>query len=316
MRRLDAACLGESMAQLVPADGRSLRSAGSFALTTAGAESNVAQGLALLGSTVAWVSLVGDDALGARVLDDVAAAGVDVSLTLRRDRNRTGFFLKDPAADGSRITYYRDGSAASHLSRADVDRAFAARPRHLHLSGVTPALSVSCADAVGHALAVAPELGVSTSFDVNHRPVLWADPREAALTLRGLARQADVVFVGLDEATALWGTTTPDQVRDLLPEPQTLVVKDGAVDATTFTADGRFTEPALPVQVVEPVGAGDAFAAGWLHAMLIDLPHPARLRLGHLMAEAALTSLSDHVTTTRPPADLVREAARATAAGS
>ena len=314
MTRLDAVCLGESMAQLVPADGRPLRSAESFVLTTAGAESNVAQGLALLGSTVAWVSLVGDDALGSRVLDDVAAAGVDVSLTRRRDRDRTGFFLKDPAADGSRVTYYRDGSAASHLSRADVDRALSARPRHLHLSGVTPALSASCRDAVRYALAGGH--GVSTSFDVNHRPVLWADTREAALTLRGLARRADVVFVGLDEATALWGTTTAEQVRELLPEPAALVVKDGAVDATTFTAEGRFTEPAPPVDVVEPVGAGDAFAAGWLHGMLVGLPHPARLRLGHLMAGAALTSLSDHVTTTRPPGDLVREADRATAAGS
>ncbi|MCS7475629.1 sugar kinase [Umezawaea endophytica] len=312
--RPDVVCLGESMAQLVPADGKPLRSAESFVLTTAGAESNVAQGLAQLGSTAAWVSLVGDDALGSRVLADVAASGVDVSLTRRRDRDRTGLFLKDPAADGSRVTYYRDGSAASHLSRADVDRAFAARPRHLHLSGVTPALSASCRDAVRYALSSAH--GVSTSFDVNHRPVLWPDPRAAALTLRALAQRADVVFVGLDEAAALWGTTTPEQVRELLAEPAAVVVKDGAVDATAFTTEGRFTEPAPPVDVVEPVGAGDAFAAGWLHGMLIGLPHPARLRLGHLMAGAALTSLSDHGTITRPPGDLVREADRATAAGS
>ncbi|MFG1646625.1 sugar kinase [Amycolatopsis sp. NPDC049252] len=303
MTRPDVVCLGESMAQLLPADGAPVRHATRFALTTAGAESNVARALVQLGSTASWVSLVGDDALGARLLDDVAAAGVDVSLT-RRGPGRTGFFVKDPHPRGSTVTYYRDGSAASRLGRADVDRALAARPRHLHLSGVTPALSASCRDAVGYAL----DRDVTTSFDVNHRPALWPDLAEAATVLSGLARRADVVFTGLDEAAALWGTTTPEQVRELLPEPAVVVVKNGGTDATSFGPDGVAVEPALPVDVVEPVGAGDAFAAGWLHGMLTGLPHPARLRLGHLLARAALTSLSDHFPLPRPPADLVRAA--------
>jgi 2-dehydro-3-deoxygluconokinase len=305
--RPDVVCLGESMAMLVPSDGEPLRSAASFALTTAGAESNVARALVQLGSTAAWVSLLGDDVLGGRVLDDITTAGVDVSLTRRRPE-RTGFFLKDPGEHGSRVTYYRDGSAASRLGRADVDRALAARPRHLHLSGVTPALSASCRDAVTYALAAARELGVTTSFDVNHRPVLWPEPGKAAEVLRALAKNSDVVFTGLDEAEALWGTTTPEDVRDLLAGPGAVVVKNGGTDATCFAGDERFAEPALPAPVVEPVGAGDAFAAGWLHGALTGLPHPARLRLGHLLASAALGSLSDHFPMPRPPAELVRAA--------
>jgi 2-dehydro-3-deoxygluconokinase len=301
--RPDVVCLGESMAQLLPADGEPLRHATRFALTTAGAESNVARALVQLGSTASWVSLVGEDALGARLLDDVAAAGVDVSLTRRRP-GRTGFFVKDPHPGGSTVTYYRDGSAATRLGRADVDRALAARPRHLHLSGVTAALSASCRDAVGYAL----DCDIATSFDVNHRPALWPDADEAATVLSGLARRADVVFTGLDEAGALWGAKTAGDVRELLPEPAVLVVKNGGIDATSFGPDGVVVEPALPVDVVEPVGAGDAFAAGWLHGMLTGLAYPARLRLGHLLAGAALTSLSDHFPLPRPPADLVRAA--------
>jgi len=314
--RPDVACLGESMAMLVPSDGEPLRRAASFVLTTAGSESNVARALVQLGSTAAWVSLVGDDILGTRVLDDITTAGVDVSLTRRRPRERTGFFLKDPGKHNSLVTYYRDGSAASRLGRVDVDRALAARPRHLHLSGVTPALSASCRDAVAYAVEAARDLGITTSFDVNHRPALWPEPDEAADVLRTLARRFDVVFTGLDEAAALWGTTTPEQVRDLLAGPGAVIVKNGGIDATCFAGDGRFVEPALPVSVVEPVGAGDAFAAGWLHGALTGLPHPARLRLGHLLAGAALTSLSDHFPLPRPPAELVRAAVAGPNAGS
>ena len=313
--RPDVACLGETMAMLVPSDGLPLRRAAGFALTTAGAESNVARALVELGTTAAWVSLVGDDVLGTRVLDDLTTAGVDVSLTRRRP-GRTGFFLKDPDERGSRVTYYRDGSAATRLGRADVDRALAAGPRHLHLSGITPALSASCRDAVAYALEAARELGVTTSFDVNHRPVLWPGQAEAADVLGTLARRADVVFTGLDEASALWGSSTPEDVRELLTGPGAVVVKNGGIDATCFAGDERFTEPALPVSVVEPVGAGDAFAAGWLHGALTGLPHPARLRLGHLLARAALTALSDHFPMPRPPAELVRAAVAGPTPGS
>jgi 2-dehydro-3-deoxygluconokinase len=297
------------MAQLVPADGKPMRTASRFTLTTAGAESNVARALVQLGSTAAWVSLVGDDVLGSRVLDDVTAAGVDVSLTRRRPGERTGFFVKDPRPNGSTVTYYRTSSAATRLSRADVDRALAARPRHLHLSGVTPALSASCRDAVEYAL----DSGVTTSFDVNHRSALWPDTVEAATILSGLARRADVVFTGLDEAAALWGTETAGDVREMLPEPAVVVVKNGGTDATSFGPDGVVTEPALPVDVVEPVGAGDAFAAGWLHGMLTGLPSAARLRLGHLLARAALSTTTDHFPLPQSPADLVRTAAEPSA---
>jgi 2-dehydro-3-deoxygluconokinase len=308
---IDVVCVGETMAQLVPSDGLPASSAHTFELLTAGAESNVALGLAQLGDAVAWAGLVGDDAPGARVLRDVAAGGVDLSLTRKVPGCRTGLFLKDPAADGSTVTYYRDSSAASRLGPSDIDRVLAARPRHLHLSGITPALSLSCHDAVVHALTRARALGIATSFDVNHRPALWPSRADAARTLRRLTALADVVLVGLDEAGALWDTASEDEVRDSLPEPPVLVVKDGPNAATAFTPEGRFSEPALPVRVVEPVGAGDAFAAGWIHGWLRGLPQPARLRLGHMMARAALTSLADHFSIGVSPAELVATACRA-----
>lgn len=301
-RRVEVVCLGETMALLTPDPVRPLRDAETMRLSHGGAESNVAVSLAHLGDRVAWCSRLGADPLGDRVLADLAGHGVDVSAVVRDPRARTGLYLKDPAPGGTSVWYYRDGSAAACMDRGDVERALALSPRVLHLSGITAALSACCADLVEYALDAARAAGVTTSFDVNYRPRLWPDPARAAAALLPLARRSDVVFVGRDEAEALWGTPSAQDVRALIAPPAWLVVKDGAVGATAFGGAAEGTggaeravhEPALAVDVVEPVGAGDAFAAGWLHAMLHGLRTDERLRLGHLVAAISLRSPTDH----------------------
>ena len=156
---------------------------------------------------------------------------------------------------------------------------------------------------------LAAELGpdVTVSFDVNHRPALWTDG-QAAPTLHRIASAADVVLVGLDEAGDLWGCATPEAVRDLLPDPARLIVKDGATAAHAFVRGGDGTDrtvvvPALRADVVEVVGAGDAFAAGYLAGLLAAEGTPAEssgldderraLRLGHALAACTLQSVLD-----------------------
>ena len=158
----------------------------------------------------------------------------------------------------------------------------------VHLSGITPALSASCA-ALVEAVLAAP---LPVSFDVNYRPALWPVP-DAAPVLAHLAGRADIAFVGLDEAGVLWGAATAGDVRALLPGPRVLVVKDGGTGAVSFGPSGTVFVAAPAVDVVEPVGAGDAYAAGYLYGVLRDLPEPARLRLGHLVAAAALRVTGD-----------------------
>jgi 2-dehydro-3-deoxygluconokinase len=130
------------------------------------------------------------------------------------------------------------------------------------------------------------------SFDVNWRPSLWAD--DAASTLLRFARAADLVFVGADEARGLWDCTSPGDLRSLLPEPSVLVIKDGAVGATLMAGSDSLFVPALTVDVVEPVGAGDAFAAGVIAGMLQGMQPSRQVRLGHLTAAAALRVRDDH----------------------
>lgn len=279
MTAFDVVCVGESMALVTPDPPAPLERGGPMRLDAAGAESTVACYLAMLGARAAWASRVGDDPLGRLLLDRIGSHGVDLSLVEVDPAAPTGVYFKDPG-ERTTVYYYRAGSAASRLGPALVPSLSGL----VHVSGITPALSPSCA-ALVEAILDAP---LPVSFDVNYRPALWP-VTAAGPVLARLAGRADVVFVGLDEARTLWGVTRPEQVRALLPGPATVVVKDAAEGAYS----GAVFEPARAVEVVEPVGAGDAFAAGYLYGRLRGLPEAARLRLGHLVAGAALRVTGD-----------------------
>jgi 2-dehydro-3-deoxygluconokinase len=286
------ACVGETMVSFIPPDGIALDATGDVGLDIAGAESNVAMYLANHGLDARWVSRLGDDAFGRRVLRRVRAAGVDVS-GVRTDPVRpTGLLFKDRQANGgTRVSYYRKGSAASAMG-PDVLREEVMRTADVwHFTGITPALSATCRDLAQAALGGGRP---AVSFDVNHRPAVWAEA--PGRLLARLAQAADIVFVGLDEARALWGDELrePGDVRALLPRPRIVVVKDGARAATAFFGDSRVRVPALAVDVVEPVGAGDAFAAGFLAGLLRGQPARRCLRLGHVTAASALSVAGDH----------------------
>jgi 2-dehydro-3-deoxygluconokinase len=267
-------------------------------MSMAGAESNVAVHLAGLGLRSMFVSRVGDDPFGELILDALAAAGVQAAVGVD-ERAPTGVYFKNPSGYATRVHYYRAGSAASTMDRAVWSTCPSARL--VHLSGITPALSASCADLVADGLTRRPLDGAVMSFDVNYRPALWS-PAEAGPVLADLANRADVVFVGLDEAQVLWGVDGPDDVRALIDRPGQLIVKDGPVGATVF-GDRTVFAPASPVDIVEPVGAGDAFAAGYLYGLLTDHAPDARLRLGHMLAATALRTTAD-VGVPLTPADL------------
>ncbi|MER5434320.1 sugar kinase [Streptomyces sp. NPDC002588] len=296
-------CIGETMAVLSPRDTRPLAHQRALALTVGGAESNVACALAGLGHSAAWLGRVGDDPLGQRVLEELTARGVDVSAVETDPQRPTGVYFKDPGPDGTGTYYYRRDSAAAAMDPGLANLALLHRARVLHLSGITAALSDSCAELVTHLVSRRAVPGPVLSFDVNHRPALWRHrPADAAPVLLELARGADLVFVGRDEAERLWATRTAQDVRDLVGPGPVLVVKDAGHGATAYGADGEETFVSTPAaQVVEPVGAGDAFAAGYLAALLEGRTPRNGLRLGHLVAAATLSTREDI------PADLTRE---------
>jgi 2-dehydro-3-deoxygluconokinase len=285
--------LGETMA-LLDVPGR-LGAGTTLPIGIGGAESNVAIGLARLGVTATWISRVGDDALGTFVTREIRAEGVRV-LAARDTTAPTGLMLKEHR-DGvpQRVRYYRSGSAASRLSAADVDESAIAAADVLHVTGITAALGPGPLAALEHATAVARAAGTLVSFDVNHRTTLWSDDAAAPVLAR-LVGGADLVFAGPEEAALVLGHAPDDEelARGLAKlGPATVVVKLGARGALSLTGDAVHTAPAEPVTVLDPVGAGDAFVAGYLSAVVADLPEGARLRTGNALGAAVCAARGD-----------------------
>lgn len=289
-------CLGETMALFVPGEPGPVDQVRTWIRTFGGAESNVACNLAMLGLRAGWVSAVGADAFGSALVAAVESAGVDVSGVVVDPVRPTGLYIKESNAGGSPVRYYRQGSAASGMGPSLLDR-LDLDVRVLHLTGITAALSDSCLSLM-RALFAAPRLTHKLSFDLNWRPTLWTS-RDPGV-LRDLADSADIVLAGDDETQEVWGTGDPAEIRRVLPGPTTLVIKHGARGATLIENGEHLFQPALRVDVVEPVGAGDAFAAGFLAATLAGESPVRRLRSGHLQAAVALRT-HDDVGTPLPP---------------
>lgn len=286
---VDVITIGETMALVTPVQAEPLETANEFRLDAGGAESNVASHLCALGTPTAWVSQLGDDALGRRVERLLHERQVDTRWVRRVGSAPTGVYFKDP---GNGVQYFRAGSAASLMNAATLDLIPLESARIVHLSGITAALSASCAAMVADVIARVAAAPTLLSFDVNYRRALWS-VADAGPVLAHLARGADIIFVGLDEAETLWDTRTPDDVRALFPHAPHLIVKDGDVGATEYSPAGTTFVPATPTAVVEVVGAGDAFAAGYLRALLQGEASAERLAAGHARAVLVLQSTSD-----------------------
>ena len=251
----------------------SLAHLGDLVVGTGGAEGNVAIGLARLGTPVTWLGRVGDDGLGRRVVRELRAEGVTVVAPVDPTA-ATGLLIKEsPAAGRTTVTYYRSGSAGSRLRPSDLDDVAMADHSLLHITGITPALSQTARASIDTAVDRATDAGIIVSFDVNHRAGLWTGASgSAAETYRSLVERSSIVFAGADEAALLTGLGAHDPEALALGiaalGPAEVVVKLGERGAVALS-DGVLTwREAVTVPVVDTVGAGDAFVAGYLAELL------------------------------------------------
>ncbi|QNE18056.1 sugar kinase [Kribbella qitaiheensis] len=271
----DVLTLGEAMVSI--RSKAALRMGGEAHPSVAGSESNVAIGLARLGHQAAWLGAVGNDEPGRLIQRTLRAEGVDTSYLRLSDESFTGFIAFDqPAHDITRVSYHRRGSAGSTLTASESVTALEdSKPRLIHVTGITPALSETARAAALAVVQAAASAGVGVSLDVNYRGRLWSRA-EAAIALRELLPHATTIFASEDELDIL--TDDPDPVQALLAAGATeVVVTAGGDGAWAHTTEGTTHQKALPVTVVDSIGAGDAFVSGYLSATLDDLPIPARL---------------------------------------
>lgn len=279
----DVVTVGEAMALLVTEPPLPLRAARTFHRSIAGAESNVAIGVVRLGRSAGWIGRVGNDPFGLGILDHLRAEAVDITHAVVDDDAPTGVLIRDRHTERPiHVIYHRAGSAGSRVGPADIDEEYVAGARVLHLTGITPALSSSARAAVLRAAEIAEEHGVTITLDPNLRLKLWS-AAEAAAALEPLVAVADVVFVGDREAVQLSGHEDPEEaVGWFVDLGAGLVVSKRGADGSSAT-DGTETwsAPAYPVDPVDVIGAGDAFAAGFLVARLEGAGVAAALRVGN-----------------------------------
>lgn len=300
---VDLLTFGESMVSLRSAGP--LSAGGSLVMHVAGAESNVAVGAARLGHSVTWAGAVGADPHGEYILRQLRSEGIGAQCRVDPSRSTGVMFLEQRTADVTRAFYYRAGSAGSTVSRDDVDTALAASPRVLHLTGITPALSPEARKAFEYAAERAASDGVVVSLDVNYRSRLWTRD-EARAVLGPIARHADILIASDDEldlvaSAALRGSDplAKDDAETALAASLLeqgvgeVVVKRGAAGAGVHTASGRFEAPAVAVTSIDTVGAGDAFTAGYLSALLDGQDVAGRLQRGAVMGAFAVSTAGD-----------------------
>ncbi|MEV6580451.1 sugar kinase [Streptomyces sp. NPDC051582] len=288
--------LGEAMAVLAADRPGPLASGSSLRLGFAGAEATVAIGVSRLGHPASWTGRVGADGAGAMIIATLRGENVDVTRARVDDTAPTGLMLRERRTpDHTRVSYYRRGFAGSRLTPEDVDPELVARARVLHVTGITPALGDGPRAAVRHAVDLARAAGVTVSLDLNYRARLWSR-EEAAAELTHLVTRADVVFAGPEEASLVVPEADPATMARALLDlgPREAVLKLGSRGAVAATrGGGAAVQDIVPVTPVDPIGAGDAFVAGYLAGLLDGADLPGRLLLAATCGAFAVAAPGD-----------------------
>lgn len=293
--------IGESMVMMVADQSDSLQFVTSYTRKIAGAESNVAIGLARLGHDVGWISAIGDDPFGTYIRNTIRGEGVDTSQVQILTEYPTGMLVKERNEIGDpKVFYYRRGSAASHITLDMVDESYFSHAKILHITGIFPALSENCRETLLQAVRLAKKQGAMVTFDPNIRLKLW-NKEEARVTLRKLASLSDLIMPGRKEAEILIGTGDWDQVKEYFHNAgnRYIVMKDGPDGAFYSHQEGCEVVEAgyakgFPVRrVVDTVGAGDGFAVGILSALMEGLSLKQAVTRGNAIGSLAVTVQGD-----------------------
>lgn len=285
---------GESMGLMMPVGAKGIEYSAHFEKSFAGSESNVAIGLARLGHRSGWFGRLGGDPLGRYILKQIRGEGVDVSRAVLDDSAATGLIIREFLNGQSSVYYYRRHSAASMMRPEHLDEDYIRQAKILYVTGITPALSSSCRETVLEAVRIARRHGVKVCFDPNIRLKLWT-AAEARAVLLGLADQADYFLPGLDELKILYDTDDFGQITKRLSELGAVSIVKGGNNETLLVDKGNVSSvPYVKAkQVVDTVGAGDGFCAGFISGLLREYSHEEAVLLGNWIGSMIVQSVGD-----------------------
>ncbi|MFQ6084778.1 MAG: PfkB family carbohydrate kinase [Candidatus Bathyarchaeia archaeon] len=295
---LDVVTMGETMVQLNAVQMGPLRYVTTFEKHAAGAESNFAIGVVRMGLTAGWISRVGNDDFGRYVVSEIRGEGVDVSEVRIDDEAPTGIYFIQrgyPFPGKSTVVYYRKFSAASKLEPTDVNAKYIANSRLMHVTGITPALSGTCKKTIIHAVDVAKKAGVQVSFDTNLRLRLWKSLDQARATFDLIYEKCDILITDPYSCKALYNIKSPQEIAKFMSKkgPSIVAVKLGEAGSMAFVGGRAVKKPSYDVHVVDPIGAGDAFDAGFISSILKGWSIEKALQVGNICGALATTVKGD-----------------------
>ena len=269
-----------------------------YSMAVAGAEFNVAVGLARLNMPVTYLTRLGEDPFGQKIVRTLQRNGIGSEFVSFSKERSTGFMLKSKVSTGDpKIFYFRKGSAASTLSKEDVDRMDFSGYGFVHLTGIFPALSESTKEASFYLIKKAREHGLTVSFDPNLRPQLWPDTETMVQTLNEFAALSDYVLPGEAEGELLCGDRDPRKIGQFYLErgAKAVVTKMGSRGAYLMTEQDQELVPGFSIEkVVDTVGAGDGFAAGILSALMEGKNLYEAVRRANAVGAIQVTSIGDN----------------------
>ncbi|MDF2564523.1 MAG: 2-dehydro-3-deoxygluconokinase [Massilibacillus sp.] len=295
---IEVLTIGEPMGLLVADEVKPLENVEHFTRYVAGAEINFAVGMARLEHKVAYVSKLGNDPFGKHIKNFLAENKIDNRYISFDNEHMTGMQLKAKVEVGDpEVVNFRKNTASANMNVNDIAQIDWSTIKHLHITGIPPALSSSCRATIYELITAARKHEVRISFDTNLRPALWKDKQEMIDVINDLAFKCDIVLPGVSEGKLLTGSDDLDEIADfyLKSGVKTVVIKVGAKGAFVKTNEGSFTVPAFKVDhIVDTVGAGDGFAVGVVSALLEGLDLKNAVKRGAAIGALAIMSPGDN----------------------
>ncbi|MRY42766.1 sugar kinase [Parabacteroides distasonis] len=268
---MDVITIGDAMIAMCPQEKGPIIFCDTFKRKVGGAELNVAMGCARLGLKSGWISKLGNDDFGKYILKTVRGEGIDISEVELVDNYPTSVYFREVLADGSsRSFYYREKSPTSTMKFEDLNEEYFKNAKILHITGVFPSINMNNREIILEAVKLAKKFDLTISFDPNIRLKMWTK-EEAKAYIEKLLPYVDILLIGDEEIEILLGETTiEDAIKTFHSYGiEKVIVKKGAKGAVGSDGQNVYEVPAIkPKALVDTVGAGDGFAAGFLTALL------------------------------------------------
>ncbi|MDG5472243.1 sugar kinase [Jeotgalibacillus sp. ET6] len=295
---MDVVTIGDAMVSLNPMSKGPMRYVSTFERKVGGAELNAAIGCSRLGLKTKWISRLGNDEFGRYILNFVRGEGIDTSAVTLVDQYPTSVYFKEILEDGSgRTFYYRSDSPTTTLKTEDISASIFSGAKLLHVTGVFPAVDkAKNVELIKQAVVLAKQEGMLVSLDPNIRLKLWSK-EEAKAGLTELLPYTDILLTGVEEAEILYGTADPDEIiaESIEHGISWIAIKQGESGSIGYHRSEKLVSPAVKARkVVDTVGAGDGFDAGFIYGVLNGWPLERSLHFANTIGSMVVSVSGDN----------------------